>query len=167
MKSIFQAIDVKMQGLIQVPLASNAIDQQHLSSFQALLALVCLIRHLCHGGQGTTATILKQEKTIKAYYALYKDAIKDPLTFRKIVLTEWAESSSKGYAYILCIMDIFSRKAWCYPMKTKNLSDTTPVIKKFFSESGLHEFNKRALVIIMSGSDSAFKGSGRDYAKNF
>ena len=65
------------------------------------------------------------------------------------------ESSNKGYGYILCIMDIFSRKAWCYAMKTKGLSDTTPGIKKFFSESGLHEFNKKALVIIMSDSDSS------------
>jgi hypothetical protein len=34
-------------------------------------------------------------------------------------------------------MDIFSRKSWCYPMKTKSLKDTTPALKKFFSESGL------------------------------
>ena len=42
-------------------------------------------------------------------------------------------------------------------MKSKSLSDTTPAIKKFFSTSGLHEFNSKALVIIMSDSDSAFK----------
>ena len=77
------------------------------------------------------------------------------------------ESSNSGYGYILCIMDIFSRKAWCYPMKTKALSDTTPAIRKFFSESGLHEFNKRALVIIMSDSDSAFKGDNRNEEENF
>ena len=29
------------------------------------------------------------------------------------------ESSNKGYAYILCIMDVFSRKAFSYPMKSK------------------------------------------------
>ena len=52
-------------------------------------------------------------------------------------------------------------------MKTKGLSDTTPTIKKFFSESGLHEFNKKALVIIMSDSDAAFKGSGRGEDQNF
>ena len=77
------------------------------------------------------------------------------------------ESSNKGYGYILCIMDIFSRKAWCYAMKSKSLSDTTPAIKKFFSESGLHEFNKKALVIIMSDSDAAFKGDDRDEDQNF
>jgi hypothetical protein len=77
------------------------------------------------------------------------------------------ENSNKGYGYILCIMDIFSRKAFCYAMKSKSLSDTTPAIKKFFSESGLHEFNKKALVIIMSDSDAAFKGNDRDEDQNF
>ncbi len=45
------------------------------------------------------------------------------------------EGSNNGYGYILCIIDIFSRKVWCYhhdPMKSKSLSDTTPAIK-FFS----------------------------------
>jgi hypothetical protein len=52
-------------------------------------------------------------------------------------------------------------------LKTKSLKDTTPAIKKFFSESGWHEFNKKALVIIMSDSDSAFKGDDRDEEQNF
>ena len=77
------------------------------------------------------------------------------------------ESSNKGYGYILCIIDIFSRKVWCYPMKSKSLSDTTPAIKTFFSTSGLHEFNSKALVIIMSDSDSAFKGENREEEQNF
>ena len=60
-------------------------------------------------------------------------------------------------------MDIFSRKVCVYPMKTKSLSDTTPAIKKFFSSSGIHEFNIyiKALCIIMSDSDSAFRGDNR------
>ena len=74
------------------------------------------------------------------------------------------EYYNKGYGYILCIIDIFSRKVWAYPLKTKSLIDTTPAIKKFFSSSGLHEFNKNALVIIMSDSDSAFRG---DEDQNF
>ena len=77
------------------------------------------------------------------------------------------ESSNNGYAYILCIIDIFSRKVWAYPLKTKSLSDTTPAIKKFFSSSGIHEFNKKALCIIMSDSDAAFKGTNRDEDQNF
>jgi hypothetical protein len=71
-----------------------------------------------------------------------------------ILVLKKYETSNNGYGYILCIMDVFSRKAWYYPMKTKGLSDTTSAIKKFFSKSGLHKFNKEALVIIMSDSDS-------------
>ncbi len=54
-----------------------------------------------------------------------------------------------------------------YPLKTKSLIDTTPVIKKFFSTSGLHGFNKSALVLIMSDSDAAFRGDNRDEDLNF
>ena len=64
-------------------------------------------------------------------------------------------------------MDLSSRKAFCYPMKTKSLKDTTPAIKKLFNESGFHQFNKEALVIIMSDSDSAFQGDDRDEEQNF
>ncbi len=39
---------------------------------------------------------------------------------------------------------------------------TTPVIKKLFRTSGIHDFNKDVLVIIMSDSDSAFRGDNRD-----
>jgi hypothetical protein len=51
-------------------------------------------------------------------------------------------------------------------MKSKSFSDTTPAIKKFFSTSGLHEFNRKAWVIIMSDSDSAFKGDNRSEDQN-
>ncbi len=77
------------------------------------------------------------------------------------------EYYNKGYGYILCIIDVFSRKVWTYPLKTKSLIDTTPAIKKFFSSSGLHEFNRNALVIIMSDSDAAFRGDNRDEDQNF
>jgi hypothetical protein len=52
-------------------------------------------------------------------------------------------------------------------MKCKSLSDTTQAIKKFFSTSGLHEFNSKALVIIMSDSDSAFKGDDHNEDQKF
>jgi hypothetical protein len=79
-----------------------------------------------------------------------------------IFVLKMYETSNYWYGYILCIMDVFSRKAWCYPLKTKGLSDTTPTIKKFFSESRLHKFNKEALVLIMSDSYTAFKGVYRN-----
>ncbi len=52
-------------------------------------------------------------------------------------------------------------------MESKSLSDTTPAIKKFFSTSGFHEINSKALVIFMSDSDSAFKGDNRSKDQSF
>jgi hypothetical protein len=77
------------------------------------------------------------------------------------------EKKNNGYAYMMAIMDVFSRKAWCYPMYTKSLEDTTPTIRKFFKSSGIHDFNKHVLCVIMSDSDSAFKGDNRDEEQNF
>jgi hypothetical protein len=77
------------------------------------------------------------------------------------------EYYNKGYGYILCIIDVFSRNFWMYPLKTKSLIDTTPAIKKFFSSSGLHEINKNVLVIIMRDSDTAFRGDNGDEDQNF
>ena len=77
------------------------------------------------------------------------------------------EKKNRGYAYILAIVDVFSRKAWCYPMHTKSLEDTVPAIKKFFKSSGIHDFNKDVLCIIMSDSDSAFRGDDREEDQNF
>ena len=77
------------------------------------------------------------------------------------------EKKNRGYAYILAIVDVFSRKAWCYPMHTKSLEDTTPAMRKFFKSSGIHDFNKDVLCIIMSDSDSAFRGDDRSEEQNF
>jgi hypothetical protein len=77
------------------------------------------------------------------------------------------EKKNSGYAYMMAIMDVFSRKAWCYPMYTKSLEDTTPTIRKFFKTSGIHNYNKDLLCIIMSDSDSAFRGDNRDDEQNF
>jgi hypothetical protein len=52
-------------------------------------------------------------------------------------------------------------------MKSESLSDTTPPSKTFIGSSGLPEFNRKALVIIMSDSDSAFKKNGRHKDQNF
>ena len=40
-------------------------------------------------------------------------------------------------------------------------------IEKLFNESGLHQFNIRALVIIRSDSDSAFQGENRNEEEIF
>ncbi len=43
------------------------------------------------------------------------------------------EYYNKGYGYILCIIDVFSRGVWTFPLKSTSLIDTTPAIKKFLA----------------------------------
>ena len=49
------------------------------------------------------------------------------------MLLKYAKQN-KGHGYILAIVDVFSRKAWAYPMKNKTLEDTTDALKMFFQE---------------------------------
>ena len=77
------------------------------------------------------------------------------------------EKYNKGYKYIFCVIDVFSRKVWCYPMKKKSLVDTTKALKTFFEDANIKSFNKDNLSVIMSDSDSAFKGDERVDEQNF
>jgi len=77
------------------------------------------------------------------------------------------EKHNKGYGYIMAILDVFSRKAWTYPIKNKSLKDTTAAIKQFFKEADIKSFNPDALTVIMSDSDGAFMGENREEGENF
>ena len=46
-------------------------------------------------------------------------------------------SHNKGYSYILCFIDIFSRYVWCYPLKNKSSSDCTDALKEFFHDANI------------------------------
>ena len=66
-------------------------------------------------------------------------------------------------------MDVFSRKAWAYPMKNKTLEDTTQALKKLFNESDVKKY-KSNISVFMSDSDSSFlggqdKGDEKDFNK--
>ncbi len=75
------------------------------------------------------------------------------------------EKTNNGFEYIMCMIDIFNRKMCCYPLKSKLLSDTTPVIQKILSSSGIHEFNKGSEH--HHDSDAAFRGNNRGIDQNF
>ena len=40
---------------------------------------------------------------------------------------------NRGYNYILCIIDCFSRYAWAAPLKTKTISETAEAFNKILS----------------------------------
>ena len=77
-----------------------------------------------------------------------------------IFVMEKYNKSNKGYGYIFAIVDVFSRKAYAYPMKHKALEDTTEALTKFFNEPDVKKY-KKGISVIISDSDSAFLG-GKD-----
>ena len=72
------------------------------------------------------------------------------------VLLKYAKQN-KGYGYILSIVDVFSRKAWAYPMKNKTLEDSTRALKNFFNKPDVKKY-KSNISVFMSDSDSSFLG---------
>ena len=83
----------------------------------------------------------------------------DMLQMDIYVLDKYSKSN-KGYGYIFALVDVFTRKAYAYPMKNKNLEGTTESLKKFFNESDVKKY-KTGISVIASDSDSAFLG-GKD-----
>ena len=58
---------------------------------------------------------------------------------------------NNGFKYMLCAVDIFTRKAMIEPMKTKNIEDTSKAISKLITLHGQP-------MIISSDNDAAFTG---------
>ena len=77
-------------------------------------------------------------------YSLHKP-YKKPREYRKIItmgiddqwqadLVEMRAYSNEGYNYLLCVIDCFSKFAWCKPLKTKSGDETAEAFKKIFEE---------------------------------
>ena len=60
---------------------------------------------------------------------------------------------NKGYKYILCMIDVFSRKVWSNKMKKKDNKNVQDSFKKFISDSNIKEYTP---TILMSDNDSTF-----------
>ena len=61
--------------------------------------------------------------------------------------------TNKGYKYILCIIDVFTRKVWTYTMKKKDNDNVQESFKKFLQQSGIQN---NTPTILMSDNDSTF-----------
>jgi hypothetical protein len=62
-------------------------------------------------------------------------------------------TGNKGYKYILCMIDVFTRKVWAYKMKKKDNDNVQASFKKFMSDSNIKEYTP---TILMSDNDSTF-----------
>ena len=60
---------------------------------------------------------------------------------------------NQGYKYILCIIDVYSRKIWCYKMKNKDNNNVFESFNKFMIDSDLKKYTP---TILMSDNDSTF-----------
>ena len=60
---------------------------------------------------------------------------------------------NKGYKYILCMIDVFTRKVWAYKMKKKDNKNVQDSFKQFLSDSKIKKYTP---TILMSDNDSTF-----------
>lgn len=60
---------------------------------------------------------------------------------------------NQGYKYILCIVDVYSRKVWTYKMKNKDNNNVFESFNTFMIDSNLKKYTP---TILMSDNDSTF-----------
>jgi hypothetical protein len=60
---------------------------------------------------------------------------------------------NKGYKYILCMIDVFTRKVWAYKMKKKDNQNVQDSFKQFISDSKIKKYTP---TILMSDNDGTF-----------
>ena len=96
-------------------------------------------------------TTIKAEKKkdlgrIVAYY---------PLSLIQMDIFDLAKyyRDNQGYKYILCIIDVYSRKVWAYKMKNKDNVNVFESFQKFMTDSNLKKYTP---TILMSDNDSTF-----------
>ena len=61
--------------------------------------------------------------------------------------------TNKGYKYILCIIDVFTRKVWTYKMQLKNSKNVQDSFNDFLQKSGI---KSNTPSILMSDNDPTF-----------
>jgi hypothetical protein len=98
--------------------------------------------------QQTTITTVKKKDLgrIVAYY---------PLSLIQMDIFDLAKyyRDNQVYKHILCIIDVYSRKVWCYKMKNKDNANVFESFQKFMTDSNLKKYTP---TILMSDNDSTF-----------
>jgi hypothetical protein len=78
--------------------------------------------------------IIQKSKTNNGHIVSFKEF--DLLEMDIFVLDKYSKQN-KGYGYIFAVVDVFSRKAYAYPMKHKSLENTTAALKGFLMSQKL------------------------------
>ena len=78
----------------------------------------------------------KRKKTMGSIVAFY------PMERIQIDLIDMMKfkGNNKNFSYIMCFVDVFTRRAWAYLIKNKNVNDIYNALEKFFEK---HNEEKR------------------------
>ena len=104
------------------------------------------------------ATRVEQQQTIitnERKKTLGKIVAYRPLSLIQMDIYVMAKyvKDNKGYKYILCMIDVFTRKVWAYKMKKKDNKNVQDSFKQFLSDSKIKKYTP---TILMSDNDSTF-----------
>lgn len=94
-----------------------------------------------------TAQINKPIRKPRQYDTIASTGVFNSLQMDVVVYDRY---SHRGYAYIFNVIDVFSRKAWSYPLKHHKLEEMRKLLDELFEEVGMepnnincdNEFNK-------------------------
>ena len=79
----------------------------------------------------------KQHKKAKTYSPIYVRSKRELFQCDTTFFTaDRLVEANNGFAYLLCIIDVFSKMAWVYPMKNVNCRATVSCLKDVFRKCG-------------------------------
>ena len=79
----------------------------------------------------------KQHKKAKTYSPIYVRSKRELFQCDTTFFTaDRLVEANNGFAYLLCIIDVFSKMAWVYPMKNVNCKATVSCLKDVFRKCG-------------------------------
>ena len=81
--------------------------------------------------------ILKEDKQTKTHHKPIIAMEPNEILCIDIFVLDKYKKVNRGYTYILAIIDVFTRKAYCVAMKSKNIIDVTTGLKLLMKENDL------------------------------
>jgi transposase InsO family protein len=104
----------------------------------------------CKNNKRTIITIQSNRKKLLGKIVAYR-----PLSLIQMDIFDMQNfaRTNKGYKYILCIIDVFTRKVWTYKMQLKNSKNVQDSFNDFLQKSGIQSNTPS---ILMSDNDPTF-----------
>ena len=97
--------------------------------------------------------LLKEDKQSKSKYKPIVEMQPNGTWCIDIFVLAKYKKTNSNYSYILAVIDVFTRKAYCVAMKSKDIDDVTDALKLIMKQ------NEIVPTSIVSDSDSSFTGA--------